>query len=119
MRVVATRPSADSLAMRCSTTYATFAPCGNGFGAGGWAGGCAGAAGAGAAGAGLAGACGAPAGAWAYDGDAASATLNATTTIRAFITNPFKSPKCLILPQDGGTVRLKAGPSTVGWGIRL
>ena len=38
MRVVATRPSADSLAMRWSTTYATFAPCGNGFGAGGWAG---------------------------------------------------------------------------------
>ena len=54
MRVVATRPSADSFAIRCSTTYATFAPCGNGFGAGGWAGACA--AGAGAAGAGAPGA---------------------------------------------------------------
>ena len=71
MRVVATRPSADSFAIRCRTTYATFAPWGNGFGAGGVGAGAgvvgAGAAGAGAAGAGF-GACAAPAGACANDG---------------------------------------------------
>ena len=39
------------------------------------------------------GACAAPAGACANEGDAASATLNATTTIRAFITSPFKKSR--------------------------